>query len=148
MSSYSSSIMTTSSTSTSPSGTLNELPSAYAAPGLLDASADCAHEMHVPLLAYLAAKYPDHSDDVLHFIATRLLSRDCPHRHDGDWVPLGPAEGAVICGCSAVLSTKPNGTKSDPHHHHHVHKRIEKLVVVAHRSYALLEMECPDEGKL
>jgi len=120
----------------SPSKRHNHTPdSAISSPALSSASEvdpfhDYEHILHSHVCIHLAKLYPDTPDDVLYFIATRMLSRDCPHGHDGPWAPFTFEDGPQLVNSA-------------------LDQKVKEMYAVAYRSYMLLVMECPDhEHKL
>lgn len=108
--------------------------------------------LHVRLRRHLALLHPSTPTGIVEFCAVRLLSRDRPYGHDGDWVPIyEPDErGNTVDLSSAGLQLDaPKGyARAQLGEGKETDKRLENMYRIARRGYTLLEEKCPGVDKL
>jgi hypothetical protein len=102
---------------------------------------DTPHPLHEPLKLHLALLHPQTPEPIISFIATRLLSRDRPYGHQGEWSPIGDGHGDLITagvGYEAGKRCERREGKGKG-----FNEELEWMYHVARMSYRLLELKAP-----
>lgn len=138
--------------SSSPSGAraIPHLPSPQSTEGakhLAGGFVDHHHSLHFPLTRHLALLHPNTPKEIVHFIATRLLSKDRPFGHEGEWEPVW--QGCGDLSNAGVGKDAGKGCKQrEDGQGKEVDKKLEEMYGIARESFKALEIRSPGVDKL
>ena len=102
------------------------------------------HSLHAPLCRHLALIHPNTPKPIIQFIATRLLSTDRPHGHDGSWTPLWDGCGDLSTAGVGLDAGKGCKQKDDGEGKE-IDRKLESMYGVARKSWKVLESMGPGE---
>jgi hypothetical protein len=90
--------------------------------------------------------HPNTPQDVIEFVATRLLSKERPHGYVGDWAPVW--QGCGDLATAGVGFDAGKGCKRRDGEGKAKDEKLKKMYDVARESFRLLELKSPGVDKL
>lgn len=103
---------------------------------------DGPSSLHYPLTRHLALLHPNTPGNVIAFIATRLLSRDRPFGHEGEWEPVW--HGCGDLSTAGVGNEASKGCKRRDTEGKERDEKLEEMYEVAKESFKLLKISGPE----